>query len=76
MFLIRFLGVFMNEFAKALRLQLKAMDILIAEKDEVIENLLKYRQPAEIELLRRLQIQKKLNLSLIDEIQKIKADKS
>jgi len=66
----------MNEFAKALRLQLKAMDILIAEKDEVIENLLKYRQPAEIELLRRLQIQKKLNLSLIDEIQKIKADKS
>ena len=65
----------MNELAKALRVQLKAADAMIIEKDKTIENLLQYRRPAEIELLRRLQIQKNLNLSLIDEIQKIKADK-
>ena len=70
----------MNELAKALKEQLQASEILIIEKDKRINNALsalgQYKSPAETELIRRLNIQKMLNLSLIDEIQKLKAPRN
>lgn len=67
----------MNELAKALKEQLDSSEILINEKDRRINNALlalgQEKSPAEAELLRRLGIQKQLNLSLIDEIQELKA---